>query len=121
MFSIEIGGRKHYGLTLAGELEFHDGMVVTAVLDRENDWQTLLALRFDASGAVYHGIRKIYFPANARHRCEHGQAALRHRPLVHFGYRSLNVNHDALRLRDSGALPAGAQRAFDKCGRLTRI
>jgi membrane glycosyltransferase len=52
LFSIECEGRWHVGIMLPGRLTFQDGMIVTAFLERENDWQTLRGWRDHASGEL---------------------------------------------------------------------
>ena len=52
LFSIEYGGRAHYGVTLPGIHEFQDGMVVTAFLERDGDWQSMTAWRNHATGEI---------------------------------------------------------------------
>ncbi len=54
VFSIECGGHVHYGLTLPGEPSFHDGMVVTAFLEQEHDWQSMRGWRNHATGEIVH-------------------------------------------------------------------
>lgn len=52
LLSIETGGRAHYGLELPGKQTFQDGIVVTALLERDGDWGSILAWRDHATGNI---------------------------------------------------------------------
>ena len=54
LFSFESDGRRHFGVMLPGRLTLRDGMVVTALLERENDWQTLQGWRDHETGDIVH-------------------------------------------------------------------
>jgi hypothetical protein len=51
-FSFEFQGQRHFGVRLPGRPVLHDGMIVTAYLERENDWQTLRGWHDHATGEV---------------------------------------------------------------------
>ncbi|MFL6660165.1 MAG: hypothetical protein ACJ8GW_18920 [Massilia sp.] len=51
-FSFESGETSQYGVQLPGSRTFQDGMVVTAFLQEEGNWQTLLAWGEHATGEV---------------------------------------------------------------------
>jgi hypothetical protein len=54
LFSFESDGHRHFGVMLPGRLTLRDGMVVTALLARENDWQSLQGWRDHETGEVVH-------------------------------------------------------------------
>lgn len=52
LFSIEYGGRSHYGVRIPGLHAVRDGMIVSTFLEREGDWQSLLGWRDHSTGEI---------------------------------------------------------------------
>jgi hypothetical protein len=51
-FGFEYQGRKHYGITIPVDCELREGMVVTAYLERDGDWQSWRGWRLHATGEI---------------------------------------------------------------------
>ncbi len=52
VFSFESDGHRHFSVKLPGHHALRDGMLVTAMLARENDWESLQGWRDHETGEV---------------------------------------------------------------------
>lgn len=52
-FSFESDGEKYFSISVKGNPELISGQTITAVLDRENDWQKVLGIRIHETGKIH--------------------------------------------------------------------